>query len=135
VLSVAYRYMTDDWDIDSHTLETRLRWPLATGMYVEPQLRYYSQTAANFYRFSLPQGQPMPQFASADYRLGDLDATTVGVKCGHELPRGREWSVRLEYYQQSGKVPSSQLIGNQANREQVSDLKAVIAQFSYRFGF
>lgn len=135
VLSVAYRYMTDDWDIDSHTLEGKLRWPLSTGMYVEPQLRYYTQTAANFYRLSLPQGQPLPQYASADYRLSDFDATTLGVKFGHELSRGREWSMRLEYYQQKGNVPSSQLIGNQANRDQAPDLKAIIAQFSYRFGF
>jgi hypothetical protein len=133
-LTLAYRYMTDDWKIDSHTLEARLRWPLGSGNYIEPHVRYYSQTAAEFYRLSLVNGQPLPQFASADYRLGEFDATTVGLKFGRELRRGREWSVRLEYYQQSGNVPSGLLIGNQAGRDQTPDLSAIIAQFSYRFG-
>ena len=79
-------------------------------------------------------GQPLPQYASADFRLGDFDATTVGVKYGRQTAGGNEWSLRLEYYQQTGTVPADQIIGNQANREQYPDLSAVIAQFSYRFG-
>jgi hypothetical protein len=94
-------------------------------MYVEPTLRFYTQTAADFYRLSLPLGQPLPQFASADYRLSDFDATTVGLKFGRELSSGQQWSARLEYYKQTGNV----------NRDQTPGLKAVIAQFTYRFGF
>jgi hypothetical protein len=135
VLSLSYRYMTDDWGIDSNTVEARLRWPFATGMYVEPTLRYYTQTAADFYRLSLPLGQPLPRFASADYRLSDFNATTVGLKFGRELANGQQWSARLEYYQQTGNAPAALLIGNQANRDQTPGLKAVIAQFTYRFGF
>jgi hypothetical protein len=135
VLSLSYRYMTDDWGIDSNTVEARLRWPFATGMYVEPTLRFYTQTAADFYRLSLPLGQPLPRFASADYRLSDFNATTVGLKFGRELSGGQQWSARLEYYQQSGSAPAGLLIGNQANRDQTPGLKAVIAQFTYRFGF
>jgi hypothetical protein len=133
-LTVAYRHMRDDWEIDSHTLEARLRWPVSTGTYIEPHLRYYTQTAAEFYRLSLVNGEPLPQFASADYRLGDFDAATVGIKFGRELRQGREWSIRLEYYQQSAEVPPGMLIGNQAGRDQSPDLSAIIAQFSYRFG-
>jgi hypothetical protein len=40
----------------------------------------------------------------------------------------------VEYYQQSGDIPSDQIIGNQANRAQYPDLSAVIVQFGYRFG-
>jgi hypothetical protein len=134
-LSAAYRYMTDDWDINSHTLDARLRWPLGAATYLEPHVRYYTQTGAEFYRLALVNGQPMPQFASADYRLADFDATTLGMKLGRELSGGREWSVRLEYYQQSSNVPAGMLIGDQANREQSADLGAIIAQFTYRFGF
>ena len=135
VLNVSYRYMTDDWEIDSHTLEARLRWPIGATSYIEPHLRYYTQTAAEFYRMSLVDGEPLPQYASADYRLAEFDGITAGVKFGHETRDGNEFSVRVEYYQQNGNVTDSLLIGNQFNRETSADLNAIIAQFSYRFRF
>ncbi len=113
VLHVAYRYMTDDWGIDSSTGEVRLRWALGAG-YIEPQLRYYMQSAADFYRASLVGGAALPSYASADFRLGDFDATTVGIKYGHDTASRNQWSIRAEYYQQP-------------------DLSAVIVQFGYRF--
>jgi hypothetical protein len=133
VLHLSYRFMTDDWSIDSHTLETRLRWPVGGSSYIEPQLRFYTQNEADFYRASLVSGQPLPEFASADFRLGNFDATTIGVKFGHRTASGSEWSTRLEYYQQSGDVPREQIIGNQSGREQYPDLSAVVVQFGYRF--
>lgn len=133
VTHFSYRYMTDDWGIDSHTAEVRLRWPLGADSYIEPQLRYYTQSAADFYRASLVGGATLPRYASADFRLGDFDATTVGVKYGHGTASGNEWSIRAEFYQQNGSVPREQLVGNQANREQYPDLSAVIVQVGYRF--
>jgi Protein of unknown function (DUF3570) len=134
VLTGAYRFMTDDWGIDSHTADVRLRWPVGAASYIEPQLRYYTQTEADFYRVSLIDGQPLPQHASADFRLGRFDAVTAGLKFGHRLSGGGEWSARLEYYQQTGEAPPEQIVGNQAHREQYPDLDAVIVQVSYRFG-
>jgi hypothetical protein len=134
VLHAAYRFMTDDWGIDSHTGEVRLRWPVGGASYIEPQLRYYMQSEADFYRASLVQGRPLPLHASADFRLGDFDAFTVGLKYGHRTRAGNEWSTRIEYYQQSGTISREQLIGNQVAREQYPDLTAIIAQFGYRFG-
>jgi hypothetical protein len=133
VLNVSYRFMTDDWGIDSNTAEVRMRWPLGDASYVEPQLRYYTQSEADFYRASLLNGEPLPQYASADFRLGQFDAVTLGVKFGRRTASGNEWSTRLEFYQQSGTVPSEQIIGNQAGREQFPDLSAVIVQFGYSF--
>jgi Protein of unknown function (DUF3570) len=134
VMHVAYRFMTDDWGIDSHTADVRLRWPLGANSYIEPQLRYYTQNEADFYRASLVAGEALPKYASADFRLGNFDATTVGIKYGHGTDSGNEWSIRAEYYQQDGSVPRAQIIGNQAKREQYPDLSAVILQFGYRFG-
>lgn len=133
VLDVSYRYMTDDWEIDSHTIDMRFRWPLAGGSYLEPHVRFYTQTEAEFYQLSLVDGQPLPQFASADYRLGDFDGTTVGLKYGWKTRNDNDMSIRVEWYQQSGRVPGEQIIGNQAGRDNYPDLNAVIAQFSYRF--
>jgi len=133
VLNVSYRFMTDDWGIDSNTAEVRLRWPLGDASYIEPQLRYYMQSEADFYRASLVNGEPLPQYASADFRLGQFNAVTLGVKFGRRTASGNEWNTRLEFYQQSGNVPSEQIIGNQAAREQFPDLRAVILQFGYSF--
>ena len=101
--------------------------------YIEPHVRYYTQTAADFYRFSLLDGELLPQFASADARLAELDGVTLGLKYGHRLSSGSGWNARVELYQQSGKVPAEQVIGNQAAREQFPDLDAVIVQVGYRF--
>jgi hypothetical protein len=134
VLGLSYRFATDDWSIDSHTLEARLRWPLGESSYIEPHVRYYTQSAAEFYRHSLVEGEPLPEFASADTRLADLEGVTVGFKYGQTTASGNAWSARVELYQQSGSVPGGQIIGNQAGREPFPDLDAVIVQVSYRFG-
>ncbi len=133
VLDASYRYMTDDWEIDSHTMDLRYRWPLGGNRYLEPHVRYYTQTAADFYRLSLDSSQPLPAFASSDYRLGEFDALTAGLKFGWKTRNDNDMSIRLEWYTQSGSVPGEQLIGNQAQRDNYPDLNAVIVQFSYRF--
>ncbi len=133
VLNVGYRYSTDDWEIDSHTLEARMRFPIGESSYLEPHLRYYRQTVASFYRYSLPDGGTLPQFASADARLGDLDAQTIGLKFGHRRANGNEWSARLELYQQTGHLERGQLIGAQPTNAALPDFDAIILQFGYRF--
>ena len=134
VLDLSYRYMSDDWEIDSHTLEARYRWPVGRSSYLEPHLRYYTQTEASFYTPSIVDGAPLPGYASADYRLGNFDAFTVGLKYGWTTNSGNDASVRLELYQQLGDIPSQQLIGNQLGRDNYPDLNAIILQFGYRFG-
>lgn len=135
VLDASYRYMTDDWDIDSHTVDLRYRWPLGERSYLEPHFRYYTQSHADFYRASLDASQPIPVHASADYRLGEFDAITAGLKYGWYTDGGNEWSARLEVYMPDGSVPGNLLIGNQGDREIYPDLTAVIAQVTYRFGW
>ncbi len=133
VLDASYRYMTDDWEIDSHTIDLRYRWPIGAERYLEPHLRFYTQTEAEFYRLSLVGGAALPNYASSDYRLGDFDAITAGVKYGWKTRNDNDMSVRVEWYQQTGTVPAEQIIGNQANRDNYPDLNALIVQFSYRF--
>ncbi len=134
VLDASYRYMTDDWDIDSHTVDLRFRWPVGERSYFEPHLRYYTQTEANFYQVGLVDSVPLPMYASSDYRLGNFDAITAGLKYGWTTRNDNDMSVRLELYQQRGSIPADRLIGNQVGLFEYPDLDAVILQFSYRFG-
>lgn len=133
VLDMSWRYMTDDWEIDSHTLDLKLYWPLGDRSWLEPHLRFYTQTEADFYRASLPAGQPLPAFASADYRLAAFDAVTAGLKVGWRTSSGNELAVRLEYYRQDGEVPADQLFGNQSQDALYPGLDAVILNLSYGF--
>jgi hypothetical protein len=132
VLQLGYRYSTDDWDVDSHTLESRLRLPIGGSSYLEPHVRYYQQTAASFYRYSLANGA-LPEFASADARLSEMSAVTMGLKYGHVNAGGNEWNTRLEFYRQTAKAPNEVLIGNQPGNTQMPDFDAVILQFGYHF--
>ncbi|HBY85847.1 MAG TPA: hypothetical protein DEO86_08235, partial [Colwellia sp.] len=48
VADVSYRYMWDDWGIDSHTIDTRFTVPVGATSYIEPHIRFYQQGAADF---------------------------------------------------------------------------------------
>ena len=76
----------------------------------------------------------MPEYASADYRLGNFDAVTAGLKYGWKTGGGNDMNVRLEVYRQTANVSESQLIGDQVGRDNAPDLIAIIFQFGYRFG-
>jgi hypothetical protein len=134
VLEASYRYMTDDWGIDSQTVELRYRWSFEGGRYLQPHVRFYQQTAADFYRTVLFTGSPLPEFVTADHRLGEFDGVTVGVKYGQMTSRGSEWSARVEYYTQSGNASPGSAVGSLAGFDLYPDLNALIAQFSYKFG-
>ncbi|GIU06266.1 DUF3570 domain-containing protein [Shewanella glacialipiscicola] len=133
VVDFSYRYNTDDWDLTSHTLETHYRYYFTGNFYGQLHLRYYQQTAANFYQPFLMADTPLPEFASADYRIGDMSAYTIGVKFGHRLSGGHEMSYRLEYYQQDPKNNGATIPGELQNFDLFPTQKAITAQFSYSF--
>lgn len=133
VADISYRYATDDWKVDSHTLDSRLRINLSDKSYLQPHFRYYSQSAAEFFQPFLMEGQEMPEFATADYRLSEMTAYTVGLKYGMELDNGDELSFRVEYYQQNPKNAGFSEPGDLQNVDLYPSVKAVIAQVNYRF--
>lgn len=133
VADISYRFATDDWEIDSHTIDSRLRFNLTDNSYIQPHFRYYQQSAAEFYQPFLTDDQPLPQFASADYRLGEMTAYTVGLKYGMQLDNGHELAFRLEYYQQDPKNAGTAERGVLQELDLYPSVKAVIAQVSYSF--
>lgn len=133
VLGASYRVMNDDWGIHSQTFDLHFRWQLSGNKYVQPHLRLYSQSAADFYHTVLFNGQPLPAYASADYRLGRLKTVTVGLKFGKQTPGG-EVDLRLEVYHQSGKPSPDALVGSLRTVNLDPNMTAVIAEISYKFG-
>jgi hypothetical protein len=133
VAELSYRYGRDDWGIHSNTYELRYRLPFGDNFYVQPHLRYYHQTAADFYQRTLLDSDPLPVYVSADYRLANITGRTIGLELGEDDEAGSVLRVRLEHYVQSGKVDPRALVGVQQDYNSFPDLKAYIAQISYSF--
>ncbi len=98
-IRLAYRYYWDDWGIFSHTIDYRHRRNLLGGRYLEPRLRLYTQSSADFFYPSLPFGVE-PEYASADYRLDQMNSATLGLKYGQPA-LGGTLRLRLEYLYQT----------------------------------
>ncbi len=133
IFTASYRYMTDDWGVDSNTFDFTYRFKLNGGYFIQPHLRWYDQSEADFYRYFLLDSEAVPTDASADYRLGEMEATTVGVKFGREIDDQHSWSVRLEQYVQTGDESPSEAFGQLAQQDLYPDVEASIVQFNYSF--
>ncbi|PSW06619.1 DUF3570 domain-containing protein [Photobacterium lipolyticum] len=133
VLDIGYRYMFDDWEIQSHTIDFRYNYQFGSGHYLEPHLRFYRQSEADFYAPFLMEGQSVPTYASADYRLGKMNTYTVGLKYGMLLNNSQEVSVRLEYYMQQPEDAGFSAPGQLSGLDLYPDVQAVILQLNYHF--
>jgi hypothetical protein len=130
-LHLSYRYFTDDWGIESHTFDFHFRWNASPRFYVQPRLRYYHQTAADFYRRYLVTGETLPAFASADYRLGGLDDYTPGLELGWMRAPGQRITLRGEYFLQTGEGHPPGAVGGLADFDLFPTVKAMIVQVGY----
>jgi len=137
--ALSLRYMSDDWRIRSDTAQLHLRWSLSNrDRYIEPTVRWYRQTAADFYTpFALATDKPTTGYESADSRLGAFRALTYGVKYAQKLPGfgGRaesEFSIRAEYYQETfdERVP---VPAGLQGLDLYPGLKAILVQIGWRF--
>lgn len=133
VLDLSYRYLWDDWEITSHTLDSRYRIELGNGRYIEPHLRYYQQQAAEFFRPFLHQGDAIPSDASSDYRIGEMAAYTLGVKYGMVLSNGNDLAIRVEYYSQHPTNAGFDESGELANLDLYEPVNALLVQVNYSF--
>ncbi|MCC6207530.1 MAG: DUF3570 domain-containing protein [Gammaproteobacteria bacterium] len=131
VFRVSFRYFTDDWGVRSTTVDLSYRLELGRGFFAAPYGRRYSQTAADFYRHSLPDSEAIPSEISADYRLAEMDSTTVGLKLGRADGEDSEWSLVLERMVQTGDSHPADAIGIQNNFDLYPELEALIIQLNY----
>jgi len=132
IFDFSYRKMTDDWDIKSNTFDTHWHFFTDSGNFWEPHLRFYSQTAANFYTPFLVQGAPVPTYATADYRVGKMTATTIGLKYGIKLAHHHRLEMRLEYYRQTPtKANQPAGVANLDGLDIYPKVQAIIFQMSY----
>jgi hypothetical protein len=95
-LHLDYRYFVDDWGIHSNTLDASWHQPLGAEWEIAPTIRYYTQTAPDFYGpvfFITPEDQ----YWSSDYRLATYGSLSYQL---NTVLRKEKWSLSLgaEYY-------------------------------------
>jgi hypothetical protein len=101
-----YRFYTDTWGVIGHTGELGYVHPLdkawAGGNWIfEGRVRYYTQTAADFYRDIFPRAD-FANFMARDKELSTYSAITAGVSATYEFKIARfPWlskgSLNLRY--------------------------------------
>jgi hypothetical protein len=134
VLDLSYRRGKDAWGVNSDTVDTHLRIDVGREMYLEPHVRWYRQSAADFYHLYVNEADPLPTDMSADPRLAAFTGTTIGVKFGVKVGHTGELSLRLEEYQQKPtdrSSPLTELQGLDLN----PGVKATIVQIGWRQDF
>jgi hypothetical protein len=135
---LSLRYMQDDWGIHSDTAQAHVHFSFADRQqYLEPSIRWYRQSAADFYTPWLTLEKPATGFQASDSRLGAFHAFTYGVKYAYKLSSdaglaGSEFNVRLEYYQQIQDHHLAAPVLLQ-NLDLYPGLKAILLQFGWRF--
>lgn len=132
-LDLSYRYLWDDWGVVSHTAEVRERIPLGEAVYLEPHLRYYHQTAADFHRAYLVEATALPTHASADPRLTAMTALTLGSRCGGFRVGHQEFAITLEYYRQFLEDGDEPVYGSLAGLDLSEDVGAFMLRLSHGF--
>ena len=140
----SHRYMTDDWGVNSNTIDFTYHFKINDHLYVEPHYRYYNQSAADFYTPFLELNSDVSingtevtanrYFASSDQRLAAFSAATYGLKIGIPIDKNSELSLRVEQYQQQDQN-SRKAVGAGSNLDgmsQFSELSAQWVQLGYK---
>jgi Protein of unknown function (DUF3570) len=129
VLSAEYRYYRDDWGIRSHTLAASWLAPVTAIFQVEGGLRYYTQTAADFYRAEIRE-RPAPRITSSDQRLAAFGVIEPSIKVIAKLDDHISIDLAFSRYMQRAQW---RLSGNAGNAFVPLNAKLVNVGVTYRF--
>ena len=132
-IDLSYRYFSDNWGIRSQTVDFHYRLPLKAGHAIEPHVRWYHQTQANFYQPYLFDGVAVPTHVSSDYRLAPFHAVTLGLKYLYPLLQGTHLSIGAEYYHQIGDLSPPQGLGALSQYEIFPEMKAVMIRLGFSY--
>ncbi len=103
-IGISYRFHTDSWKLNSHTIETSYSFPVMKKHTLEPFVRLYHQQAADFYSKKIPfivdfdTSVSQISHASADVRLAEILSTTIGAKFKYTTSESGSIDFRLAYY-------------------------------------
>lgn len=91
-LHVNYRYYHDDFGISSHTSDLSWHQNLGRTFQIVPMLRYYNQSAADFFTNVDDFLNPISEYQSSDYRLSAFGAVSGGFSVIADM---NSWKITL----------------------------------------
>lgn len=132
-LHADYRFYTDDWGINAHTVELSWHQPLGDDWQIIPRFRYYSQDRADFFQ-AVFSSDNTDAFYSSDYRLAGFGTLSGGVKLSKEIKGLKLHQLKLqagfEYYDHKANY---QLGGNNGGNFSDFNYYLLTASFNMKF--
>ncbi len=110
-LEAGYRYYSDTFDVDAHTVDLAWFQRLGERFILRPSWRFYEQSAARFYLYNLDRSPvtplssvPRPQgpFFSSDFRLSEMRTITYGLKAIWHVTDAFALDAKIERYEMRG---------------------------------
>ncbi|MEQ1560535.1 MAG: DUF3570 domain-containing protein [Methyloglobulus sp.] len=110
-----YHFAHDDWGIQAHTFDADWVQPLGAGWTVTPRVRYYSQSAADFYTTGIftdairvvvgdQNAYTLPNHYSSDQRLSGFGTLSGGLTVAKQFSKGVSLETGFEYYTHQGSL-------------------------------
>ena len=100
-LRLSYRYLHDSFGDNSNAFEATWFQPLPSEWSLAPSLRYYTQSAADFYFDPpFPKGFVFGRNYTADTRLSAFGAFTPSLAIEKTLPAGWSANLKAAFYRQ-----------------------------------
>ena len=100
-LRLAFRVLHDSFGSTSFMTEAQWVQALPQGWTVQPGLRYYTQSAADFYRDPpFPTGYVPGENYTADTRLAAFGAFTTSLRVAKSFADGWTADLRVDFYRQ-----------------------------------
>jgi hypothetical protein len=103
-LKIDYRLYDDDWGVRSHEIAGALSQYVKRGLYAQYEYRWYTQTAADFWRPEYLSTQGVDGYLTGDYRMSPLSSHLFGVSMNADLgvlvpdsPKLRRFALSLDY--------------------------------------
>ncbi len=95
-----FRVFSDDWGINSQTLDLSYYQPIGESWLLKPSIRYYSQHKATFYQDTFPPQDIDFQDYSADQRLSTFGSLTFGFRLERALTENLSFDASVNYMEQ-----------------------------------
>lgn len=137
-----YRFFTDTWDIDAHTVSIAYTHPMGPYTFMA-KYRWHDQTGAHFYSDLFPRAQAT-NFRGRDKELSPLTSSTLKLAASYEffndpdgwgfIKRGTanfSYSLLQVDYHEFSDISRGALLGEEPLYELESDIIQVFFSFWY----